>query len=143
MFLDLNKSFLHPYISLFILELGFKFEERVLINLTLNSLISDSGFISAVSNLKNSFSSRHINIIAILRVSSNNKFFRTLRAFHSELINLSRVKVIHPSFNGVKPNSFCNHILASLTSNMKWSLISNFGPSYSLSFNNIKGFLLS
>ena len=109
----------------------------------MNGFISDSGFISAVLGLKDSSCSWNVNIITVLRISSNNYSLWALRTFHSKLIDFGWVKIINPSLNCIKPDSFSNHILTSIASNVKRGLVSNFISSNSLTFNYFEWFLFS
>ena len=129
-------------ISFLIFLFILKFIKRIFPNFFLNRLIPNSLLISTILSLKDSSCSRYIEIITILRISSYNKFLYTLRTFHSKLINLSGMKVPNPSLHWIKSNTFSNHILTSLTSYVKWSLISNFTTTYSLTLNDNKGFCL-
>jgi hypothetical protein len=93
--------------------------------------------------LENSFCTRNINVIAVLRVCAYNKFLNALRAFHSELIDFSGVEITDPSFDGVESDTFGDHVLAAFAPDMKGSLISNFSTSDSFAFNNFEGFVLT
>lgn len=105
-------------------------------------LISYSSLISTIWCLKNSFGPWNIDIFTVLWISTYNKSLNTLWTFHSKLKDFCCMKVIYPCFNWVETNSFSNHVVTAFTSNMKWSLISNFTSTNSFPFNNNKRFFL-
>ena len=130
-------------IKLLVFYFILKFIKRVLSNFFLSLLISYSTFICTILCLKYSLSTRNINIITILWVSSYYKFLDALRAFHSELINFSRMEITHPCFNSIESDSFSNHILTALASYMERGFVSDFSSTDSLTLNHFKWFFFS
>jgi hypothetical protein len=51
------------------------------------------------------------------------------------------MEVAHPCLDGVESDSFRNHVLATLASDMEGSFVSNFASPYALSLNHNKGCL--
>lgn len=109
----------------------------------LNRFVPNSGLISTVLSLKYSLCTWYVNVITVLRISSNDEFLDTLRTFHSEFVDFGRMKITDPCFDCVESNSLGNHIFTTFTSYMKWSLVSDFSASHSLSFDNFERFFFS
>lgn len=127
----------------FVVEIILEFSKRVFSDFLLGLLVSYTTLVRTVLSLKNTLSPWNIDIIAVLRVSSNYEALRALRTFHSKLINLGGMEVAYPSFDGVKSDSFSYHVLTTFAANMKRSFIPNLTSSDSLPFNNNKRFFLS
>lgn len=125
-------------IKFFVLYFIFKFIKRVFSYFFLSLLIPYSALISTILYLKDSFCSWYVNIITLLWVSSDYKFLYTLRAFHSEFINFSRMKVTNPSLKSIESDSFSDHILTTFTSYMERSFVSHFISSNSFTLYDIK-----
>lgn len=128
---------------LLIFNLIFEFEKRILLNFLLNRLVSNSGLISTVLSLKYSLCTWYVNVLTVLWICPNHEFLDTLRTFHSEFIDFGRMKITYPCLNCIETDSLGNHIFTTFTSYMKWSLVSDFSASHSLSFNNFERLFFS
>lgn len=65
-----------------------------------------------------------------------------MRTFHPKFINFRAVEIINPGLNAIKSDSFCDHVLTALASDMKWCFISHFTTSHTLALNYFEGFVL-
>jgi len=127
---------------LFIFVVVFQFGKWVFPYFLLNCFISNSTLVSAVFGLENPFGSWDVNVVAVLRISPDNKSLRALRTFHSEFIDFCCMEISYPCFDWVESHSLSYHVLTSFTANMKRCLVAYFRPSYSLTLNNRERFLV-